>query len=299
MPEKGMHFAPEEKLLSTREILRVLRVGAKLGLSKVRFTGGEPLVRQDIDELVDSATKIDGIRSVHLTTNGLLLGKHLEAFKRSGLTGLNISLDTLDAARFLRITRRSGLEKVVESIHKAIEIGIPKIKLNVVALKDFNIDELVRFVEFTKDHAVTVRFIELMPFNSQENKWRESAYTSAIYVQELLKAAYPELSTERGTATEQYCFSLEGHKGNIAIIPAYTRSLCEACTRLRVTADGKLMNCLYSTEPYNLRDLMREGATDEEIAGLFRLSVEEKPLNGIEARRNRHSEHHSMTQIGG
>ncbi|NTW50772.1 MAG: GTP 3',8-cyclase MoaA, partial [Chlorobiales bacterium] len=254
MPEKGMHFAPEENLLSTGEILRVLRVGARLGLSKVRFTGGEPLVRRDIEELLDSATKIDGIRSVHLTTNGLLLGKHLPAFKRSGLTGLNISLDTLNAARFLRITRRNGLEKVIESIHKAIEIGIPKIKLNVVALKDFNTDELVRFVEFTRDHPVTVRFIELMPFNSQENKWREAAYTSAIYVQELLKAAYPELSTERGTATEQHSFSLPGYKGTFAIIPAYTRSLCEACTRLRVTADGKLMNCLYSTEPYNLRD---------------------------------------------
>ncbi len=295
-----MPFSPEQKRLSTEEILRILKVGAQLGISKIRFTGGEPLVRKDIDLLVDAATKIEGIRSVHLTTNGLLLDKHLENFKHSGLTGLNISLDSLEATRFFKITRRNGLAKVLGNIYKAIEIGIPKIKLNVVALKNFNTDELYRFVEITKNHPVTVRFIELMPFNSQENTWREATYTSAVYIQKLLKTAYPELQVEQGTATEKLSFSLPGYKGSFAIIPAYTRSLCEACTRLRITADGKLMNCLYSTEKsYNLRELMRTGATDNDIAEYFRLSVQDKPLNGIEAQSNRNFKHDCMTQIGG
>jgi len=309
MPAEGLPFREGEALLSRDELLRVIRILSRLGVTKIRFTGGEPLLRQDLTSLIEGAASEAGIESVHLTTNGFLLTERAQALFDAGLTGVNISLDTLDAARFLTITRRSGIEKVLAAVRTAVQVGFPSVKVNVVALRGFNDDEIAGFVELTRDDAITVRFIELMPFDSHQ-VWKRGHFFSAEWIVDTLRRTFPGLEDASGTTTEHHVFRLPGHAGKVAVIPAYTRSLCGTCSRIRVTADGKVRNCLYSTREFELGRILRSGGTDEEVVQLFRAAVRAKLESGWDAqKRPETGDNHdprassggrdSMTLIGG
>ncbi len=298
MPEEGIDFRSEDKLLTTEEIFRLIKIGSQMGVSKIRFTGGEPLLRKDLSELVQFAHQCEGIESTHLTTNGLLLSKQIDNLEKSGLSGINISLDTLNPEKFKIITRRNGLDLVLNSLHKAMESTIQSIKLNVVALRGFNDDELMDFVDLTEENDITVRFIELMPFDSHQI-WKTGKFYGADHIVADIKNQVDELNPIDGSRTEHHIFRVNDYKGKVAVIPAYSRSLCGACNRIRITADGKLLNCLYSQDETNLRDAMRSGKTDEHIEKMIRGSMMKKFKDGWEAQNEGNNKRESMTQIGG
>ncbi len=298
MPEDGIFFRTEEKLLSSEEIYRVVKLFSNLGVTKIRFTGGEPLLRRDLPNLIQYAKYTAGIDSIHLTTNGLLLGKNIETLENSGLSGINISLDTLKPEKFRAITRRDGLKLVLDGFEKAVQSTIQSIKLNMVAMRDFNNDELMDFVELTKENDITVRFIELMPFDSHQI-WKTGKFYGADHIVADLKKQIPDLEIVDGTRTEHHVFQVNGYRGKVAVIPSYSRTLCDGCNRIRITADGKLLNCLYSQEETNLRDAMRVGKMDKRLEEMIKNTMWKKFQDGWDAQRCGKDHRESMTQIGG
>ncbi|MEJ2652370.1 MAG: GTP 3',8-cyclase MoaA [Gammaproteobacteria bacterium] len=307
MPEEGVDFKRGEQILQADEIIRVIGALARMGIKKVRFTGGEPLVRKDIVKLVAGAANTPGIKSVHLTTNGILFSRYAKDLLSAGLTGVNVSLDSLDADKFQRITRRTGVQKVLDSIRLALDLGFPRVKVNVVLMRGFNEDELPAFCELTKDLAVTVRFIEFMPFDAHQIWESGEHFASAENMVDQMKTMYPDIMDSSGTRTEHHIFQVPGYAGKIAVIPAFTRSLCGNCSRIRLTADGRIRNCLYSDEEYDVKSVVRASDGDEEIIETFRQAFAEKARDGFEAKKRSAVKRVniadigrvSMTQIGG
>ncbi|NOX27883.1 MAG: GTP 3',8-cyclase MoaA [Gammaproteobacteria bacterium] len=303
MPEEGVDFQPPEKLLSKNEVSRLVRVLAAAGVNKIRFTGGEPTLRKDLPELIATSLHTPGVDQVFLTTNGLLLHRVADQLKRAGLTGLNISLDSLHADRFKKITRRAGLEQTLDNIKLALAKGFDSVKINVVVMRGFNDDEIKQFSELTRDNKVTVRFIEFMPFDAKQ-LWCEGDYLMrAKDIVAKLHGLYDGLMADKGSETEHHHYRIKGYQGAVAVIPAFTRSLCRNCNRIRITADGQLRNCLYSGTDYDLRGLMRRDASDEQLLFQIRAAVGAKAIDGVEARERSTSKiavsRISMTQIGG
>jgi len=298
MPEEGIPFKPSNELLNTEEIKRIVKISVSLGVKKVRFTGGEPLLRKDIFELIQVAASTPGIRSVHLTTNGVLLRPNILKLQEAGLSGVNISLDTLDSKKFKKIARRSSLSNVMDGLESALSAESLRTKLNVVLMRNFNDDELYHFAELTKDIDIVVRFIELMPFDSQQI-WKTGKFYRVDHIISDLRNLFPNMFITDGTRTEHSIFNIPGYRGKIAVIPAYSRHLCGACNRIRITADGKILNCLFSDEETSLIAPMRDGAIDEEIAQLIKNAMWKKLENGWEAQKKGAEQRNSMTQIGG
>ena len=269
MPEEGINFAPQSDLLNVEEMTRLIRVIAGAGVTKVRLTGGEPLMHPEILRLVASAAGTAGIETVHVTTNGLLLKTMAADLKKAGLHGLNISLDTLKEDRFAQIARRSRLADALDGLEAALSAGFASVKINVVALRGFNDDEMVDFAEMTKKANITVRFIELMPFDAHQI-WKTGTFLRLDTILRHLEEAYGQLPPTQGSATESSIYRIPGHIGKVALIPAYTRSLCSDCNRIRITADGKIRNCLYAHNEFDLLSLLVSGADDEQILSLLR-----------------------------
>ncbi len=296
-----MSEAHEEKsdthsTLKKQELLTIIEVLGSLGVTKVRFTGGEPLLRLDIAELVREAKKNAGIKTVNLTTNGLLLDRYLPDLIDAGLDSINFSIDTLDRQRYHTITRRDEYRRVRQNLDSLLGAALIPVKLNVVLMREINSDEIGQFVDLTRDHALTVRFMELQPFDDNQI-WRTGKFIGADKIQELLKSNYPELQAVRGHATQHFSYTLPGHKGKIAIIPAFTRNFCSQCNKIRITSDGKVISCLYGKEGLKLLPLLRSNASHESIADLFRKAVFMKPVDGKQAARD--SDRTSMSEIGG
>ena len=298
MPKEGLPFRNKNELLSTQEIKKLIEVSEQLGVSKIRFTGGEPLLRKDISKLVEYAVNLNGVKSVHLTTNGILLNKYLKDFELAGLSGINISLDTLRSDRFIKITRRDNLKEVLENIQLAIKSNIPSIKINVVAMRNFNDDELMDFVNLTIENDITVRFIELMPFDSHQI-WKTGKFYKAKDILKDIQEKSNEIKLIDGSSTEYYALQIHGAKGKVAVIPSYTRSLCGMCNRIRITADGKLLNCLYSEDGFNLKKIVQNGGSDEEIKSIILKSFINKYKDGWLAQNSNENQRESMSQIGG
>ena len=303
MPEDGLALSPDADLLTTDEIARIVGVAAACGVRKIRLTGGEPLLRRDLVDIVRATAATPGIESVHLTTNGLLLERHLDALRDAGLTGINISLDSLDPARFEAITRRRGGEVVREAVRAALRSGIGSVKLNAVALRGLNDDQFGDFVELTRDEPLGIRFIELMPFDDHQI-WKTGRFLKADWIVERLRTLYPNIESASGSSTEHFVFRVPGYLGKVAVIPSYTRDLCGTCNRIRITANGRIRNCLYASREFDLRELMRTGADDAALAGRLREAMLAKAADGWSAQHD-HGESSvdfirtSMTQIGG
>ncbi len=264
MPAENVRFRPRAEILTFEEIEHVVRVLASLGIRTLRLTGGEPLVRHNLDRLIRRLARIDGIEDIALTTNGLLLAEQAAALKSAGLHRLNVSLDTLDPARFRQITRRDGFERVLAGIFAAQRAGFQRIKLNTVAIRGISEPDIVPLAQFARQHALELRFIEFMPLDA-DAAWQDDLVLSGDEILVRLTDAIGPLEplpvSDPSQPATDYAF-VDG-LGRIGFINPVTRPFCRNCDRLRLTAEGKLRNCLFSTVEWDLRDLLRGGASDE------------------------------------
>ncbi|MEO8066506.1 MAG: GTP 3',8-cyclase MoaA [Flavobacteriales bacterium] len=265
MPE-DQHFLKREELMTREEIATIARLFVeRYGITKIRLTGGEPLVRPDAVDIVRDMSHL-GV-SLGMTTNAMTLDKHLDGLVAAGLKNINISLDTFDAERFKKIARRDGFGRVQANILLALERGM-RVKVNMVVMRGVNDDELLRFVEFTRDHDVHVRFIEFMPFAG--NHWgRERVYTYAEMLGHIGSVHTIEKLNDDAHSTAK-AYRVKGWKGTFAVISTVTEPFCGDCDRLRLTAEGKMRNCLFSREESDLLSALRRG---EDIAPLIEMNV--------------------------
>ncbi len=309
LPESGVVWKPPDSILSYEEIVRIVRVGTRLGVSKVRLTGGEPLVRSGITRLVEELAHVDGVDDLSLTTNGALLGHLAADLRQAGLQRVNVSLDTLQPDRFHKITRYGDLQQVLAGIVAAERAGLEPIKINTVVVRGFNDDEVPAIAALTQLHPWHVRFIELMPVGTEEaclpgvcdGSSRGPAFVSAeemkLKIEQELGSLAPAARAPVGNGPALY-YHLPGGTGSVGFISAISDHFCSRCNRLRLTADGNLRPCLMADGEIDVKTPMRAGASDDEIEALIAAAVAAKP----ERHRLGENEHplgRMMAQIGG
>ncbi|XP_032504288.1 molybdenum cofactor biosynthesis protein 1 isoform X1 [Phocoena sinus] len=275
MPEEGVPLTPKADLLTTEEILTLARLFVKEGVDKIRLTGGEPLIRPDVVDIVAQLHQLEGLRTIGITTNGINLARLLPQLQEAGLGTINISLDTLVPAKFEFIVRRKGFRKVMEGIHKAIELGYSPVKVNCVVMRGLNEDELLDFVALTEGLPLDVRFIEYMPFDG--NKWNFKKMVSYKEMLDTLRQQWPELEKlpEEESSTAK-AFKIPGFRGRVSFITSMSEHFCGTCSRLRITADGNLKVCLFGNSEVSLRDHLRAGASEEELLCIIGAAVGRK-----------------------
>ena len=297
MPKEGLAWTPDETLLSVDEIVRVARIFVAQGVTKIRLTGGEPTVRPDLDALIERLAALEGVRSLLMTTNGMTLRRKARNYQQLGLNGLNISLDTLKAGRFQKITRRDGFAETMHGIEAALSAGFDSVKINVVVMAGVNEDEILDFVHFVRDKPLNVRFIEFMPFKN--NEWREGKMISYAEIRTQIERHYPlrPIRQEAGDVAKD--FAIEGFRGTVSFITSMTDSFCGTCNRLRLTAEGSIKPCLFSHAEVSLREDLRSGVPDRIIAGKIRQAVLLKQEGHAAMRDLPGLENRSMIQIGG
>jgi cyclic pyranopterin phosphate synthase len=266
-------FMDRSELLTFEEITRFVRVVVPLGIDKVRLTGGEPLMRRDLPRLVRMLCQVEGIRDIGLTTNGILLAEHAQALHDAGLRRINVSLDTLDPDRFRQLTRRDGLEKVIAGIQAAKRAGFDPVKVNAVSIRGITELDAVPLARFAREHGLEMRFIEYMPIGADQ--WERGKVYFAHEILELLeREVAPLVPVEdydpRAPAMD---FRYTDGGGRIGIIASISRPFCASCNRVRLTADGKLRNCLFAIDEADVKSLLRGGAADAAIAEVVRQNV--------------------------
>lgn len=285
MPEEGIEYLPKQQLLSYEEMERLLRVLAGMGVSKVRITGGEPFLRKELMAFLRRVKAIAGIEEIHITTNGVLTLPHVPELKELGITSINLSLDSLDRDRFLRITRRDELHQVLATFHALLHYQIP-VKINAVVMEGQNTEDIVPLARLAEQYPVAVRFIEEMPFNGVGNNHPVLTWNYRRILQEL-RSAFPGLQqTDKELYATADNFVIPGHAGSLGIIAAYSRTFCGTCNRIRITAQGGLKTCLYGNDVLNTRTLMRSGDSDEALAAALLDAFGRRAKNGYEAEAN-------------
>ena len=266
MPFDEYVWIEREELLSFEELTRIASVFLTLGVEKIRLTGGEPLVRQNLEELIRGLVGLDGLKDLSLTTNASLLAEKAEALKTAGLGRINVSLDTLRADRFREMTRRGDLAEVLNGIEMARQAGLDPIKINTVVIKDKNDDEILDLVDYGRDNGFEIRFIEYMDVGNSNN-WSMAHTVSKQQILDTIDSRYPlvEVGRPDGRApAEKYRF--KDGVGTVGIIGSVTEPFCQSCSRGRMTADGRFVTCLFSEPGFDLRSILRSGASDEELA---------------------------------
>ena len=278
LPNGEPAMARKETLLSFEEIEYVSDIFVSLGIEKIRLTGGEPLIRRDVPNLVEKLSRLKpSLKDIALTTNGFDLPRHAEALKRAGLDRVTISLDSLDAANFADITGVDALGKVIDAIYIATKFGFQPVKLNAVIVRGRNDQEIVDFARFARERGVSMRFIEFMPLDSG-HEWDRGMVVSGREIRETIDAVFPleRLGESRGNETAwKYRFA-DGAPGEIGIIAPVTEMFCGQCSRIRLTADGQIRTCLFSTKEYDLRGIIRRGADRSEVVEFIEAAVLQK-----------------------
>ena len=296
MDEKDNSFLKNDEKLTDDEIYRIVKESSKLGIKKVRITGGDPLVRPDLVNLVSKINSIPGIEEIYLTTNGILLADMIDELAVNGLKGVNISLDSLNEERFNKLTRLGKLNKVLEAIDKAIALGI-KVKLNTVIVNDINKDEIIDFVNLTKEKEIDVRFIELMPIGIAIN-YKGATNEDVLKVISENYSDYEEVVRSKSGGPASY-IKLKNAKGKIGFISAISNCFCEECNRIRLTPEGFLKQCLHFDYGIDLKSKLRTGITDEELRKLIYDNIYDKPEKHLFLEKSDHKELKFMNQIGG
>jgi cyclic pyranopterin phosphate synthase len=265
----GREWLPRTQILSFEEIERVIRVAVGLGIQKIRLTGGEPLLRNDIELLVQKVAKIPGIHDLAMTTNGFLFPKKARALRDAGLQRVSFSLDSLNKENFKKITGRDGLNEVLESVQMAQELGFNPVKVNAVIIREINDHEIESLVDFARERNFSLRFIEFMPLDSAR-AWQKEMVVSGSEILSRIKARFPiqPARTDNPSSTSKRWTFADG-RGEIGIIAPVSEPFCGHCNRIRLTADGKIRTCLFSVTEHDLRPLLRSGASDDEIAAWF------------------------------
>ncbi len=298
MPEEGIESIPHDEILTYDEILRICEIVSELGIRKIKITGGEPLVRKDIVNLIRDIKNIDKIEQVTLTTNGILLHEMLDDLYDAGIDAINISLDTLNKDNFKKITRRDGLEKVLMSIDKAYDLGI-RVKINCLAIRDFNLRELVEIASFAKDREIDVRFIELMPIGFGK-KYTQIDNDEILSILESRFGTLEIVTEKRGNGPAKY-YRNQNMKGCIGFISAISHEFCESCNRIRLTSSGFLKLCLHYNKGIDLKEPIRNGISDEDLKKLIHDTIWNKPISHKfgHASEEQDIELKNMVQIGG
>lgn len=298
MPEEGVESIPHEEILTYDEILRICETVSQLGIKKIKITGGEPLVRKDIVNLIRDIKNLDKIEQVTLTTNGILLYDMLDDLYDAGIDAINISLDTLKEDNFKQITRRDGLEKVLMAIDKTYNLGI-RVKINCLAIRDFNINELADIANFAKDREIDVRFIELMPIGFGK-KYTQIDNDEILSILESNFGTFEPVTEKRGNGPAKY-YKNKDMKGCIGFISAISHEFCESCNRIRLTSNGFLKLCLHYNKGIDLKAPIRSGISDEDLKVLIHDTIWNKPLSHKFGHTNgeKDIEVKNMVQIGG
>ena len=300
MPAHGIEIVPRQELLTYKEMYRVIRVLTELGVNKIRLTGGEPFVRKGFVEFLEMLSFNDLLEDINITTNGALIYKYIETLEKlEKVKNINLSIDSLQADKFNEITRRKAFDEVFKTM-EALEKSSMNLKLNVVVQSGINTNEITDFVRLTKDKDIAVRFIEEMPFNGKGQRAMQEAWNYNKILNEI-KSEFDvtEIQSEKSSTSRN--FSIENHKGSVGIIPAFTRTICGDCNRIRITSTGTFKNCLFDDGVFDLRDFIRNGASNDDLKNIFLSLVKEKPENGFiaEANRTKGDVSESMSTIGG
>ena len=299
MPAHGIDIVDRKELLTYKEMYRLTRVLSELGVNKVRLTGGEPFVRKDFMNFLESLSFNDKLDEINITTNGALISNHIEKLEALNINAINLSIDSLQREKFAKITRRDVFVEVYDTFEK-LEKSNLKLKLNVVVQSGFNTDEIIDFIELSKNKDIAVRFIEEMPFNGKGQRDMKEEWDFNKIINHI-REHYLEVETlqDKESSTSRN-YRIPNYKGTFGIIPAFTRTICNDCNRIRITSTGLFKNCLFDGGVFNVRDFIRDGASDDELKQLLISTVHKKPKNGFiaeAARGNNVTE--SMSTIGG
>jgi GTP 3',8-cyclase len=300
MPDDHVVFKPRTELLTFEEIERVVRVLVPMGVNKLRITGGEPLVRLQVDRLISRLAAIPGVRDLAMTTNGMLLADQAQALRRAGLRRLNISLDALDEAVFEQISRRHGLDRVLQGIAVAGQMGFEKIRLNAVAIRGWTEGQILPLAEFARRHHLELRFIEFMPLDADAS-WSDEQVLTGCEIRRRIESKFGPLIAVPRTDPSQPAVDYQygDGAGRVGFIEPVTHPFCDHCNRLRLTAEGQFRNCIFSQEEWDARAVIRGTGSDRQLAGLVRACVRAKKLgHGIDSPEFLRP-HRAMYQIGG
>jgi cyclic pyranopterin phosphate synthase len=299
MPEEGLPWLRRDEILSYEEIAAIVRAAAAAGVCSIRLTGGEPLLRRDLHRLVTAIAAIDGIEDIALSTNGLLLEAQIDALKSAGLRRINLSLDTLQPQRFEAIARRPGLDAVLRGLDAAIAAGMTPVKLNCVVMRGQNDDELADFAALTRERPLYVRFIEVMPVHENLGVQRD-AYIASSEVLERLGTIddLQPVAGPPGNGPARY-FAFPNAAGAVGVISPLSHDYCDRCNRVRLTADGRLRLCLFGDHALDLRTPLREGASTEDLADIFRSGMLIKPARHHLRLGETASRMRAFSEIGG
>ncbi|MCX2740955.1 GTP 3',8-cyclase MoaA [Pontibacter anaerobius] len=300
MPEEGLDWLSRSELMTYEEMLHISSVLLKMGIDKIRITGGEPFVRKDFMSFLARLSKLQGLQQLALTTNGVLTAPFVPELKKIGLHSVNLSLDTLDQNRFFAITRRDELPNVLNTLEAVLQHGL-EVKINAVVMEGKNTEDILPLVALTKDASVSVRFIEEMPFNGGAGHAANLSWDH-WRILEVIKGKYPNIRKVADPPhSTSYNYQIPGHKGSVGIIAAYTRSFCGTCNRIRLTPQGELRTCLYGSSILNVKDLMRSGLPEQQLQEALAGAISQKEEDGWAAEKNSnlHTLHASMATIGG
>lgn len=299
MPEEGMTWLKKEQLLSYEEITRLVRVFAELGVTKLRLTGGEPLMRKDLHVLIDELHRVQGINDIALTTNGFFLAEEAEQLVKAGLCRINVSMDSLDPKIFSQMIRRDYLDKVWDGIHAVERLGIRPIKINVVLIRGVNDHEIEKFAELARTKPYIIRFIEFMPIGADDG-WTMEKVVPTREIIERINAMGPNLVPVEYHGTQAADrFTFEDGVGEIGFISSVSDPFCTTCNRIRITSDGKLRTCLFSLVETDLRAAVRGGVDDDEIKEMILAAVWKKEEGHLINRPGFVRPQRTMSQIGG
>lgn len=299
MPHQGLDWLPRKNLMSYEEMLRLCALLTNMGIQKIRITGGEPFVRKDLLSFLSQLVQLNGLKQVTITTNGVLTAPLIPQLTQIGIRSINLSLDTLDRSRFFAISRRDEFPAVWRTLETALHYGL-EVKINAVVMEGKNTEDIVPLAELVSRLPLAVRFIEEMPFNGTGHAYSGIAWDYRRILS-VLEAHFPGLQKlPDPPSSTSLNYAVPGHAGTLGIIPAYTRSFCGTCNRIRLTPEGTLKTCLYDGGVMNIKDLMRSGYTDEALKGALADALQQRAKTGWEAEQRRTvALHPSMAAIGG
>lgn len=299
MPSEGIDFAKKDKLLTIDELSKIGEILVQMGIDKIRITGGEPFVRKDLMVLLRNLKKNEGLKDISITTNATLIGPYIDELKELGIKDVNVSMDAINKATFERITRRDHYDIVHNNLIRLITEGF-NVRINFIVLDNQNVQDIIPILHLQKHYPVSVRFLEEMPFNGGSKKFETIKWNYKAILEHISKT-FPciELIPSLKTSTS-INYKIEGHKGSFGLIPSFSRTFCGSCNRLRITALGDVITCLYGPPKINLREIIRSNSPDQNIKNAVQGVIGKRAITGFEAQKEHKGVfENSMTSIGG
>ncbi|MEA1785343.1 GTP 3',8-cyclase MoaA [Arenibacter sp. GZD96] len=299
MPSEGIDFVKNNKLFTIAELCRLSEILVSQGIDKIRITGGEPFVRKDLMKLLRHLSLLKDLKDISITTNATLIGAHIDELKALGIRNINVSLDAINRDTFERITRRNQYDTVHNNLIRLISEGF-NVRINFIVLQNQNIQDIIPILELMKHYPVSVRFLEEMPFNGGSKKFN-TIHWDYKRILEHIASAFPEIEKlESPKTSTSINYKIEGHRSTFGLIPSFSRTFCGSCNRLRISATGDVITCLYGKPTSNLRSILRGGDSESNIKNAILKAVGSRAKTGFEAQENYENVfNNSMTSIGG